>query len=85
MDTFLKDLEKWKQNRAIKQDLPVDSGDEDTKESESKEELRKIEEQFMQKANEREREILEKLKALNIDPVKEQEYQNQQFYLVEAQ
>jgi hypothetical protein len=31
----------------------------------------------MQKANEREREILEKLKALNIDPVKEQEYQNQ--------
>lgn len=85
MDTFLKDLEKWKQNRAIKQDLPVDSGDEDTKESASKEELRKIEEQFMQKANEREREILEKLKALNIDPVKEQEYQNQQFYLVEAQ
>ncbi len=72
MDTFLKDLEKWKQNRAIKQDLPVDSGDEDTKESASKEELRKIEEQFMQKANEREREILKKLKALNIDPVKEQ-------------
>ena len=85
MDTFLKDLEKWKQNRAIKQDLPVDSGDEDTKESASKEELRKIEEQFMQKANEREREILKKLKALNIDPVKEQEYQNKQFYLVEAQ
>ena len=71
MDTFLKDLEQWKYNRAIEQDLPFDTGDEETKELNSKEELKTIEEQFIKKANERERVILEKLKALNIDPSKE--------------
>ena len=68
MDSFLKDLESWKSKRAVKQDaelseevkVPVEEDEIDT--------LKRIEEQFMQKANDREKEILDRLKAINIDP-----------------
>ena len=67
MDEFLKDLESWKKTR----DFNVT--EEESKQLELEDDgsdarLAQLEEEFMRKANERERVILEKLKALNIDP-----------------
>ena len=67
MDEFLKDLESWKKTR----DFNVTEEESKTLElvdDGSDARLAKLEEEFMKKANERERVILEKLKALNIDP-----------------
>ena len=74
MDDFLKDLETWKKTRTVLQDSAesAQAEEEETKSMQVSEidedRLRAMEEEFMRKADEREQQILEKLKALNIDP-----------------
>ena len=72
MDDFLKDLESWKKTRTVLQDSADVTNTTDTKNEEeytqNEDKLREIEQEFLRKADEREQQILEKLRALNIDP-----------------
>ena len=79
MDDFLKDLEAWKKTRTVMQDSANPASEQElTNEKDEHDRLREIEEEFMKKADEREREILEKLRALNIEPKALEQQNNDQ-------
>ena len=89
MDDFLKDLQSWKNSRKTEEDLGGENSEmKQYAEQIAKEEaetLSKLEEEFMAKTNERERQILERLKEINIDLSKPEEESKGGFAGLEAQ
>lgn len=78
MDDFLKDLESWKTKRAEFLENSSQAPHENTQAAAVEYHgagLAKLEEDFMEKANVRERQIIDQLKAVGIDPTAPREEQ----------
>ena len=68
MDNFLKDLQSWKTKRVDPQDSGTLEESKEQKPTEDESSLAHLEEEFMEKVEQRDRLVIEHLKAVNVDP-----------------